>query len=223
MATKTKARSVFGLLISLLTLASCAHQAAPDDFARLRAFEADLVQLSVDNPKMFSFPQLDTKLVKGRVVAISIRGRGMTHLPKSIYQFQHLTELRLEETALRALPDLTPMTKLNTLIVEYNLFEGPVHLRKLPASLEYLTLSRDAITEVLVDDSLPKLSVLNLTQNRMGSRINPTFCKLPHLTLLDLSAGCCTTEAETIALEKAAKKLLCNKTVAVRAAGRFID
>lgn len=107
--------------------------------------------------------------------------------------------------------------------VEYNLFKGPVHLHKLPTSLEYLTLSRDAITEVLVEDSLPNLSVLNLTQNRMGSRINPTFCKLPRLTLLDLSAGCCTTEAEKIALEKAAKDILCNKKVAVRAEGRFID
>lgn len=115
MVNKSKFRSVFILLIG--AVASCTHQEVSDDFTKLRTFQADLVQLSVDNPKMRSFPQLETKLAKGQVVAISIRGRGMTQLPKSIYQFQHLTELSLEETAFSALPDLTPFTKLNALAV----------------------------------------------------------------------------------------------------------
>jgi hypothetical protein len=218
-----KTRSVFRLLTSILLLSSCTPSQAPDDFTKLRAFEADLTQLSVENPQMYAFPRVDAKLLGGYVVALTITGRGMTKLPKSIYQFHHLTELVLEETAFSALPDLTPLANLTKLTVEYNLFRGPVHLRKLPASLEYLTLSRDAITEVQVDDSLPKLSLLSLTQNRMGSRINSTFCKLPNLTFLDLSAGCCTTENQQKALEKAAKQILCNKKVAVRAAAGFID
>jgi Leucine-rich repeat (LRR) protein len=215
--------SVFILLTGILILSSCTHQEVADDFTKLRAFEADLVQLSVQNPEMRSFPQLHTKLSNGHVVAITIRGRGLKQLPQSIYQLQHLTELAFEETAFSALPNLTPFANLNKLTVEYNLFKGPVHLRDLPTSLEYLTLSRDAITEVIVEDSLPRLSWLDLTQNRMRSRINPTFCKLPNLTFLDLSAGCCTTESQKIALEDAAKEILCNKKVAVRAEGRFID
>ncbi len=196
---------------------------ATDDFARLRTFESDLVQLSVDNPQLYTAPRVETKLVQGYVRAITITGRGLNKLPASIYQFHHLTELALQETAFSALPDLTPFPKLTKLTVVYNLFRGPVQLRQLPRSLECLVLDRDAITDVIVEDSLPKLSRFSLTQNWMRSCINPTFCKLPHLAVLDLSAGCCTTDSQRRALERAAKQVLCNKEVVVRAAGRFID
>jgi hypothetical protein len=96
-------------------------------------------------------------------------------------------------------------------------------LHNLLASLEYLVLNRDAITEVIVDDTLPNLSLLSLTQNRMGGRINPTFCKLPNLTFVDLSFGCCLTELQKAAVQKAAKKMLCNKKVAVKVDGNFVD
>jgi hypothetical protein len=219
MTVRKKAASVCRLLISILLVSSCTSPPVADDFTNLRIFEADLTQLSVENPQ----PRIDATLSEGHVVALTITARGLNKLPKSIYQFHDLTQLVLEETAFSALPDLTPLANLHKLTIEYNLFQGPVHLRKLPASLEYLTLNRDAITEVIVDDSLPKLSDLSLTQNRMRGRINSTFCKLPNLTFLDLSAGCCGTEKQQKALEKAAKEILCNKKVTVRAAADFMD
>jgi hypothetical protein len=211
------------LLAGVLLLSCSAPAPVTDDSTRLRALRADLVQLSVETPQMYNFPKVDPTLVQGHVVALTIMGRGLTKLPKSVYQFHHLRELALEQTAFSSLPDLTPLTELTTLTVEYNLFRGPVQLRNLPPSLVHLTLDRDAITEVLVADSLPRLSYLNLNQNPLQSHINSTFCKLPNLTVLKLSAGCCPTEKQRIALEKAAKKVLCNNKVAVRVATGFID
>lgn len=218
-----KVRISLLLLTGALILSCCTPPKTTDDFTSLRALQADLVQLSVENPQLYTSPQLEPKLAEGHVIALTITGRGLNKLPASIYQFPYLTELTLQETAFSALPNLTPLDKLTKLTIAYNLFQGPVHLRQLPRSLESLLLDRDAITDVIVDDSLPNLSLLSLTQNRMHSRINSTFCKLPHLTFLDLSAGCCTTESQQIALEEAARAVLCSKQVAVKAEGRFID
>lgn len=211
------------LLAGVLLLSCSAPAPVADDATTLRALRADLVQLSSETPQMYNFPEVDPTLVQGQVVALTITGRGLTKLPKSVYQFHHLKELALEQTAFSSLPDLTPLTKLTTLTVEYNLFRGPVQLRNLPPSLVYLTLDRDAITEVLVEDSLPRLSYLNLNQNPLQTHINATFCKLPNLTVLKLSAGCCPTAKQRIALERAAKKVLCNNKVAVQVATGFID
>jgi Leucine-rich repeat (LRR) protein len=218
-----KTKLAFTLFAGLLIVSSCNHKEVSDDFTKLKTFESDLAQLGVENPEMYSLPKLDVKLIKGYVVAITITGRGMNQLPKSIYGFRSLTELTFEETAFSSLPDLKPLVNLDKLTIEYNLFQGPVHLRNLPSSLNCLILNRDAITEVIVDDSIPNLSLLSLTQNKMRSRINSTFCKLPKLTFLDLSSGCCTTDKEAEVLEKTAQEVLCKKDVGVQAKGNFID
>lgn len=208
----------------LATATSCQHnKPVIDDFAKLKTFENDLSELCNKHPEISCSPHLKVKISGHHVVSIMIIGRNLNQLPKSIYQFQALQELALEETAFTSLPDLRPLCNLNKLNIENNLFQRPVHLRNLPHSLEYLTLSRDAITELIVDDPLPNLTDFVLTQNRMQSRINSTFCKLPKLSFLDLSSGCCDTEEHAAALEKAAKQILCNKEVAVRAKGEFID
>lgn len=218
------------LLIGALSLTCCTQPESPDDFTNLKAFESELSQMCRQHPEMCCSPSLSVAIAGGHVVSINIDGRGragqgvgLNQLPKSIYQFHHLAEFSLLSTGFDQIPDLRPFSNLTKVTIEYNIFKGAVHLKNLPLRIENLILSRDGITEVVVDDSLPHLSRVYLTQNRMGSRINSTFCKLRALEFLDLSSGCCTTLAQQVELENAAKKVLCNKDVAVLAKGEYID
>ncbi|WP_231403028.1 leucine-rich repeat domain-containing protein [Hymenobacter guriensis] len=171
---------------------------------------------------------LNITIEGGHVTSISIDGRCggqkcLKQLPKSIYQFHYLTEFSLVSTSFDQIPDLRSFRSLKKVSIAYNMFEGPVHLRNLPPSIESLELSRDGIKEVIVDDSLPHLSTFNLIQNRMEGGINPTFCKLPSLNFLDISSGCCLSEAQQTARADAAKRILCNKNIEVSASRSFVD
>jgi hypothetical protein len=90
---KNKAPTYCLLLATLLAVSSCTQREVPDDFTKLRAFEADLAQLGRANSKPHAFTSLGIKLARGRVVSITITGRGINKLPASIYGFQQLTEL----------------------------------------------------------------------------------------------------------------------------------
>lgn len=222
-------KAAFGIIAGALFLSFCTHPETPDDFTNLKAFESELSQICRQHPEMRCSPTLNVSFAGGHVVSIIVDGngrggKGLNLLPKSIYQFHHLAEFSLLSTAFDQIPDLRSFSSLKKVTIEYNTFKGSVHLRNLPKSVEYLILSRDGITEVVVDDSLPQLSWFDLTQNHpMRSRINSTFCKLPALSVLDLSSGCCTTPVQQTELESAAKKILCKKDVAVKARGEFMD
>ncbi|MDO7846940.1 hypothetical protein Q5H92_11270 [Hymenobacter sp. M29] len=221
-------KSALCLLVGAMPLTCCTRAEKPDDFTNLKVFESELSQLCRLHPEMRCSPSLNVSVGGGHVLAINIDGRGiggqgLNRLPNSIYQFKNLMEFSLLSTDFEQIPDLRPFKGLRKVTIEYNRFKGPVHLKNLPPSIEDLMLSRDGIKEVIVDDSLPNLSLFDLTQNLMDGRINSTFCKLPNLQFLDISSGCCLSDAEQTRRANAAKEVLCKKDVGVSANRSFTD
>jgi Leucine-rich repeat (LRR) protein len=193
----------------------CTGPEVPDDFTTLKAFEAELDWPCEEDVAIHTPPRLQVEFAAGHLVGITITGRQMRCLPKAMYQFHHLRNLTLNETSFPVLPDLRAFANLNAVVITNNAFQGPVRLRNLPKSISSLTLSRDGITNLIVDASFPNLTWVDISHNRL-TQITPAFCELPKLESLILSGGCCLSDAQEVDLRRRAKKILCKKDVSVQ-------
>jgi Leucine-rich repeat (LRR) protein len=201
-----------------LLLGAC-HSAPPARLPpdALVAFRAEMLQLQRPPTQLcFTFAR------DGQVVALTISNSSLSALPKTLALFPDLQELCLVQNQLVGLPDLRAFPHLRTLEILNNPLPGTVHLTHLPRSLNSLTLNRDEITDVVVDDTLPHLTHLVLHQHRMTG-INRSFCKLPQLEELDLSSGCCWSHSQKLERVAAAQRLLCKDDVFVTANQDFTD
>lgn len=212
------ARTLGLTLVLGLLLGACHSRApaqAPPD--ALVAFRTEMLQMGRSPQQMcFTFNR------RGEVVSLTISGSSMSALPAALSRFQQLEELHLSGTQLHGVPDLRQFPHLRLLSIDNSDFGGPVHLKNLPPLLNTLYLSRDHITDVLVDDTLPNLTHLTLEQHLMKG-INGTFCKMPQLEYLDLSAGCCFSHRQQLDKIHAAQRILCRDEVFVKATSGFMD
>lgn len=214
-----RAAHATGLGIMLVLLLSACHsgnsaQAPPD---ALVAFRTEMLQFWGSPQQMcFAFNR------RGEVVSLTIEGTSMSALPAALSRFQQLEELHLSGTRLPGVPDLRQFPRLRLLTIDNTNFNGPIHLKNLPPSLNTLNLERDHITDVLVDDTLPNLTRLILKQHLMKG-INGTFCKMPQLEFLDFSSGCCFSHSQQQERMEAAQRILCQKEVYVNASSGYMD
>lgn len=94
------------LLATAVWLTCCAGPEASDDFINLKAFESELNRPCAEDVQIHYPPRLQVEFAAGHLVGMTITGRQMRCLPKTMSQFQHLRTLTLNETAFPALPDL---------------------------------------------------------------------------------------------------------------------
>ncbi|XP_061463278.1 leucine-rich repeat-containing protein 69 isoform X5 [Rhineura floridana] len=120
--------------------------------------------------------------------SLSLKARGLHHLPRGVGSMKGLERLTLRDNRLRRLPqDMQTLSRLKVLNLGNNNFEEFPEQLKYLTSLENLHLFRNKITRIspLVFDGLQNLVLLNLNNNQL-SYLPPEIHRLENLECVSL-------------------------------------